>query len=275
MTAISPLAARLGTATPDSADGSFTEDSDTAANSRQQTPSPVRNGFETPVTESPSTTVTASSFAPAGLAGLSTTVTYTGTSNVTADVGEDGVLHIRPIPTRKGRKIKVKKVVNFVPRISTFDRFHTAEQTQSFWGFYVLFWLMMSLVLLRMFYHSYLNSGVIVGLRFAKLISADGVTLALSDAALVGTTVLAVPFVQVSHAQLVQAYSTQFLNIAHATRLDPLSRLRRRDTAFWPGCPASDCHQVDVLPRVVLGAEVKVFLRCGTMRGLTIITAAI
>jgi hypothetical protein len=127
-----------------------------------------------------------------------TTVQYTGVASVSSDVGKDGTLHIHPVPSRKDRKVKVKKVISFVPRTSRFDRFHPSSQGDPFRGFYVLFWLLMGLTMTRVLYHGYLRSGEVVGMRFAKLITGDAIVLGLSDALLVGSTFICVPFMQVS-----------------------------------------------------------------------------
>lgn len=127
---------------------------------------------------------------------MATTVQYTGAAAVSSDVGKDGTLHIHPIPSRKDRKVKVKKVISFIPRTSHFDRFHPTSQGDPFRGFYVLFWLMMGLTMSRVLYHGYLRSGDVVGMRFAKLISEDAIVLGISDGILVGSTILSVPFMQ-------------------------------------------------------------------------------
>ena len=126
-----------------------------------------------------------------------TTIQYSGASSLTHAVGDDGVLTLRPVPSRKGRKVKVKKVISFTPRLSHFDRFHPTSQGDMFRGFYVLFWLLMGLTITRVLYHSWLQSGEVVGMRFAKLISEDAIALAISDAILVGSTIICVPYIQV------------------------------------------------------------------------------
>lgn len=128
---------------------------------------------------------------------MATTVQYSNTAAITSDVSKDGTLHLHPVPSRKDRKVKVKKVISFVPRVSHFDRFHPTSQGDPFRGFYVLFWLLMGLTMTRVMYYGYLNSGQVVGMRFAKLISEDAIVLGISDAVLVGSTFLCVPFMQV------------------------------------------------------------------------------
>jgi sterol O-acyltransferase len=127
----------------------------------------------------------------------STTIQYSGAARIASDVDKDGVLTLRPISNRKDRKVKVKKVIQFTPRMSHFDRDHPTSQGDTFRGFYVLFWMLMALTMIRILYHSYLQSGEMVGTRFAKLISADAVALAISDAFLVGSTIICVPYVKV------------------------------------------------------------------------------
>jgi len=103
--------------------------------------------------------------------------------------------------------VKVKKVISFTPRISHFDRFHPTSRGDTFRGFYVLFWLLMGLAMTRVLFNSYLQNGEVLGMRFAKLISEDGIALALSDGVLVGSTILAVPFVKVRAAETLQRAS--------------------------------------------------------------------
>ncbi|CAD6584663.1 MAG: hypothetical protein CYPHOPRED_002779 [Cyphobasidiales sp. Tagirdzhanova-0007] len=135
--------------------------------------------------------------------GSSTTIQYSGASSVTQAVGEDGVLILRPVASRADRKVKVKKVISFTPRLSHFDRLSPTSQGDMFRGFYVLFWLLMGLTILRVLYHSWLQSGDVVGMRFAKLISEDAIALGISDALLVGSTVICVPYIQASLVKIV------------------------------------------------------------------------
>lgn len=151
------------------------------------------------------TTITTTSNAAGDLAqGQATTIQYSNVSNVELDthVEKDGTIHLKPVQARKDRKVKIKKVIQFVPRISHFDRDHPDSRGDTFRGFYVLFWMLMGLALIRTFYHSYLNTGEVVGTRFAKLITGDAIVLALSDGVLVGITILCVPFIKVRRPKL-------------------------------------------------------------------------
>jgi sterol O-acyltransferase len=180
------IAIASGMTTPDeTADESTSTD-----NSRSSSPEQQR-------TRTTITTSTTSGTADGTGRQMATTVQYTGAAAVSSDVGKDGTLHIHPIPSRKDRKVKVKKVISFIPRTSHFDRFHPTSQGDPFRGFYVLFWLMMGLTMSRVLYHGYLRSGEFVGMRFAKLISEDAIVLGISDGILVGSTILSVPFMKV------------------------------------------------------------------------------
>lgn len=173
-------------------DGTASESTSSADNSRSNSPEVQR-------TRTTITTSTTSGTDDGTGRQIATTVQYSGAAAVSSDVSKDGTLHIHPIPSRKDRKVKVKKVISFVPRTSHFDRFHPTSQGDPFRGFYVLFWLMMGLTMSRVLYHGYLRSGEVVGMRFAKLISEDAIVLGISDGILVGSTFLSVPFMKVGY----------------------------------------------------------------------------
>lgn len=178
-------------ATPDLSTESEATDSDVGADGTRSRSSTG------PLTR---TTITTTSMAAgASATGQSTTIQYSNVSDVELDshVEKDGTIHLKPVKARKDRKVKIKKVIQFVPRISHFDRDHPDSKGDTFRGFYVLFWMLMGLALIRTFYHSYLATGEVVGMRFAKLITGDAIVLGISDGVLVGITILCVPFIKV------------------------------------------------------------------------------
>lgn len=183
-----------GAQTPQDSLSRTNSDSDSGTGSALNT-----GGTTSPHTRTTVTTTTTSGAGDGSRGGTATTIQYSNVSSVeiTGDAEKDGTVHLRPVPARKDRKVKVKRVVQFVPRISHFDRFHPTSQGDTFRGFYVLFWMLMGLTLIRTLYHSYLQSGEVVGMRFAKLITGDAIVLALSDAVLVGSTIICVPFIKV------------------------------------------------------------------------------
>ena len=176
-------------ATPDLSTDADTTDSDAAdggGRSRSSTG---------PMTRTTITTTTSAAYGNSE----ATTIQYSNVSSVelSKKVEKDGTIHLKPVQARKDRKVKIKKVIQFVPRISHFDRDHPDSKGDTFRGFYVLFWMLMGLALIRTFYHSYLNTGEVVGTRFAKLITGDAIVLAISDGVLVGSTIICVPFMKV------------------------------------------------------------------------------
>jgi sterol O-acyltransferase len=61
-------------------------------------------------------------------------------------------------------------------------------------GFFTLFWISMFLFAIRTYIRSIETNGYALSLTFATLFSKDAIGLALSDAALVGSTAICVPF---------------------------------------------------------------------------------
>ncbi len=129
---------------------------------------------------------------------------------------------LQPIPARslKDEKTKRSGRTIFTPRFSHFDRNNVASAQDPFRGLYTLFWIRKSTKLassllearyshtdratvlfvggFRTIYGRWIERGGLYRWQFAELISEDAWALALSDAVLVGTTVLCVPFAKVS-----------------------------------------------------------------------------
>ena len=111
-------------------------------------------------------------------------------------VEADGTLRLFPSKGMRTRITKLKKTVTFEPRLSPFDRFNPTSAADTFRGFHTLFWILMAIISIRTFFKTYALSGHILGMTFGRLIGKDGLVLALSDAVLVGSTVVCVPFMQ-------------------------------------------------------------------------------
>ena len=244
--------------------GSHGTTSDGASTDTSRSSSPEQQRTRTTITTS-----TTSGTNDGSQRQMATTVQYTGAAAVSSDVGKDGTLHIHPIPSRKDRKVKVKKVISFIPRTSRFDRFHPSSQGDPFRGFYVLFWLMMGLTMSRVLYHGYLHSGEVVGMRFAKLISEDAIVLGISDGILVGTTILSVPFMKVSFQNrfavlewekwqraMLTALAFPSSRAAHPERMDTLPLHRSHHSTCLSMRLLVHCNSVDLPPSLVLGAKV-------------------
>ncbi|KAG9018340.1 hypothetical protein FRB93_000043 [Tulasnella sp. JGI-2019a] len=108
----------------------------------------------------------------------------------TIDTGS-GVLHIQPYRPSRGASQLLAKLT-FVPRSSHFE----SHGQDAFRGFYVLFWIAIGLLMLRTYVVSFDQTGYPLSLTFATLFSKDALGLALSDAVLVGSTAISVPFVK-------------------------------------------------------------------------------
>ena len=72
--------------------------------------------------------------------------------------------------------------VTFYPRTSYFDRENELSAVDT------LFWIFAAMMVVRTASDSYSINGTILGLTFGKLISKDGLVLALSDLVLVSST---------------------------------------------------------------------------------------
>ncbi|PSR82606.1 hypothetical protein PHLCEN_2v6039 [Hermanssonia centrifuga] len=97
-------------------------------------------------------------------------------------------------PFRSGSSKKLRAVVAFAPRKSHFDISNERSGTNEFRGFFTLFWLSMFLFSLRTYVRSIETNGYALNLVFASMFSEDAITLALSDAVLVSSTAICVPF---------------------------------------------------------------------------------
>lgn len=122
---------------------------------------------------------------------ISTTIEHEAPAKIKVDQ-EKGQLHL----FSKKRAPKVKRLVTFRPQLSSFDRFNPSTSVDLFRGFYTLFWIFLAIMVLRTGIRSWKQERTIIGLSFARLIGGDGIVLALSDLALVASTVLCVPFMQ-------------------------------------------------------------------------------
>lgn len=147
----------------------------------------------TPTGELMETTVTVSRPDGEPSEALSTTIEHEVAAKVRLDQSS-GRLHLY----NQKRAPKVKRLVTFRPQLSSFDRFNPNTSTDLFRGFYTLFWIFLAIMVVRTGLKSWHEQHTIIGWTFARLIGSDGLVLALSDLVLVASTVLCVPFMQVS-----------------------------------------------------------------------------
>lgn len=173
---------------------------------RPETAEKMASAASTPVSEQSeedsgvtgSTTVT-TELIPSKTGGASTkesfTLTHTGVRGISHQVDTDGSVHLRPSSNRKGKKIRA--LVSFKARESHFDRHNKDVARDPFRGFYTLFWIGLTILILNTFYTSFDTTGQIISLTFATLFSKDAIVLAISDGVLVASTFVCVPFAYV------------------------------------------------------------------------------
>ncbi|KIM44708.1 hypothetical protein M413DRAFT_442663 [Hebeloma cylindrosporum] len=97
-------------------------------------------------------------------------------------------------PYRSTGSKKLRALITFAPRNSAFDINNDSSSANEFRGFYSLFWISIFLFPLQSYVRSIEASGRPLNLQFATMLSEDAITLALSDAVLVLSTGICVPF---------------------------------------------------------------------------------
>ncbi|KAF8492490.1 MBOAT, membrane-bound O-acyltransferase family-domain-containing protein [Gautieria morchelliformis] len=111
---------------------------------------------------------------------------------------EQGTLYVSQ-PYRSKSNSKLRALVAFAPRTSHFDLTNVASGRDEFRGFFTLFWISMFILSIRIYVITFEQMGESSFLSFASMFSRDATTLALSDAVLVGSTLLCVPFAKALH----------------------------------------------------------------------------
>ncbi|CAE6417478.1 unnamed protein product [Rhizoctonia solani] len=134
-------------------------------------------------------------------------MTLTSTSPVISKGGsdiqtQDGTIHVHPY--RQANTKQLRAVITFTPRSSAFE----ASGSDPFRGFYSLFWISMVLLLLRTYVNNFFQNGYPLSMVFATLFTRDAKILAISDAILVCSTFICVPFVKALQKGYIQYYYT-------------------------------------------------------------------
>ncbi|KAH8116441.1 MBOAT-domain-containing protein [Phellopilus nigrolimitatus] len=104
----------------------------------------------------------------------------------------DGTLYVSK-PFRSAHSRKARAVISFVPRNSTFDP-QNSSRPNEFRGFFTLFWISLFLLVVQNYIVSYEQRGYPIEMAFATMFSRHALTLALSDAVLMLSTGICVPF---------------------------------------------------------------------------------
>lgn len=186
--------------------------------SSSSVPSTPLNGRSTPdsdaePTVATSTVTTTISDPRGGTTGTSTVeFQHIGVKALSHRVGKDGAIHLKPVvvvvASSSSRTKKMRAVVSFKPRRSHFDRFNEHSSRDQFRGFFTLFWVCLALFVLNTFYTSFASTGKVLSLTFATLFSKDAWMLALSDAVLIGSLFVCVPFANVCRRGWVRYWPT-------------------------------------------------------------------
>ncbi|CCM02576.1 uncharacterized protein FIBRA_04679 [Fibroporia radiculosa] len=107
----------------------------------------------------------------------------------------EGTVHVSR-PFRSFRTRKLRTMITFSPRKSHFDITNERTGSNEFRGFFTLFWIGMFVFSIRTYIRSIEERGYPVEGAFFSMFSRDAVTLAISDAVLVLSTGICVPFVR-------------------------------------------------------------------------------
>ncbi|OBZ74054.1 Sterol O-acyltransferase 2 [Grifola frondosa] len=126
-------------------------------------------------------------------------------------------------------------MISFAPRKSHFDISNEQSFSNEFRGFFSLFWVSMLIFAVRTYVRSIEANGYALELSFATMFSRDAVTLALSDAVLVGSTALCVPFAKAS------------------PKAHPVLLYRRHHPGPLAAPRPGHRHHMDLQPTVALG----------------------
>ncbi|SNX87432.1 related to acyl-CoA sterol acyltransferase [Melanopsichium pennsylvanicum] len=175
-------------------------------------PSTPNNGLRTPDSESEPTiatsTVTTTILNARGSGSSTVEFQHIGAKGLSHRVGKDGAIHLEPVAASSKSRKKMRAVVSFKPRRSHFDRFNESSSRDQFRGFFTLFWVCLALFVLNTSYTSFASTGQVLSLTFATLFSKDAWMLALSDAVLIGSLFICVPFAMVCRRGWVRYWPT-------------------------------------------------------------------
>ncbi|TFK63001.1 MBOAT-domain-containing protein [Pluteus cervinus] len=119
----------------------------------------------------------------------------------------EGTLYVSK-PFRSRQSNKLRALISFAPRQSHFDINNKSSGANEFRGFFTLFWTSIFIWTVRTYVGSIEANGQALNLGFATMFSQDAITLALSDAVLVGSTFLCVPFAKAISRGWIRYYWT-------------------------------------------------------------------
>ncbi|CAL1715134.1 unnamed protein product [Somion occarium] len=121
---------------------------------------------------------------------------------------KEGTLYVSQ-PFRSSSNKKLRAVIAFAPRKSAFET--DASKDNEFKGFFTLFWISMFIFSVSSYIHGIEETGYPLPFAFAAMFSRDAITLALSDAVLVLSTSICVPFIKAVKNGWIKYYWTGVL----------------------------------------------------------------
>ncbi|KNZ74514.1 putative sterol O-acyltransferase 1 [Termitomyces sp. J132] len=118
-----------------------------------------------------------------------------------------GTLYVSK-PYRSKSSKTLRALITFAPRKSHFDSTNELSGENEFRGFFSLFWISIFIFTVRVYVRGIESNGRPLNLAFATMFSQDLLTLAISDAVLVLSTSLCVPFAFALHKRWINYYWT-------------------------------------------------------------------
>ena len=94
------------------------------------------------------------------------------------------------------KSARVFRYVAYTPRQSILDRTNPESNTNPFRGFYNLFWIMIAIAILNIFYLTFEYTGEILSMTLASVFSRDAKILIASDAVLILSLFVCVPYIK-------------------------------------------------------------------------------
>lgn len=91
---------------------------------------------------------------------------------------------------------RIFRYVAYTPRQSMLDRTNPESNTNPFRGFHTLFWIMVAIAILNIFNLTFEHTGEILSMTLASVFSRDAKILIVSDALLVLSLFVCVPYIK-------------------------------------------------------------------------------
>lgn len=179
----------------------------------------------------------------------------------------DGTIRVsKPYRSRSTKKLRA--LVTFEPRKSAFDISNENSISNEFRGFFTLFWISIFIYTVQTYIRGIETIGRPLDLKFATLFSRHAVTLAISDAVLVLSTTLAVPFAVALKKGWIQYYWTGLI-LQHIYQMSILfSAIKWTFDRKWPWVQSGflTLHSLVMIMKMHSYINVNGQLQCASMQ---------